>query len=60
MIGRPFIEFMAIIATAVGILLMAVLPSTATAAIGTMIILASVVTLVWHYWVMTEPDTGSL
>lgn len=59
MMGRSFIEFMAIGATASGIILATALPSIVTAVAGSALVVASVVALVRHYWVMTEPATGN-
>ncbi|MBI3562904.1 MAG: hypothetical protein HY080_14435 [Gammaproteobacteria bacterium] len=59
MIGRTIIEFVAIAATAMGLVLMIALPSALTAAAGTALILVSIIALVRHYWVKSDPDTAS-
>jgi hypothetical protein len=60
MMGRSFIEFIAIGATASGIILVATLPSVLTIATGSILVLASIAALIRHYWVMTEPDAANL
>ncbi len=60
MMGRAFIEFIAIGATAFGIILVAALPSALTIALGSILVLSSIAALIRHYWVMTEPDSGNV
>lgn len=54
MIGRTFIEFIGIIITMVGILMMAIYPSPISLAGGVALILASIAILIRHYSVITD------
>jgi hypothetical protein len=60
MLARPFIEFLAIFAITVGILLMTFFPSSTALVSGSGLILASAALLVGHYLLGTEPDSMGL
>lgn len=57
MIGRTFIEFIGIIATMTGILMMAIYPSPVSLAGGVILILTSIAILIRHYSIETD-DTS--